>query len=79
MGKINEIWGGIRNALFTDPKVEEIAEKRNAICDTCESKVVDSDSEAFNRCYECGCMLVLKTRSLDSECPLGKWKRYNGE
>ena len=72
--ELKDIWHGIKNALFTNPEVEKIAEVRLDICNTCPSKVEDKDSEIFNTCNECGCLLQLKSRSMESKCPLGKWE-----
>lgn len=51
---------------IADPEVEEFARDRMVICGLCPSR-------EGNRCGECGCILSAKTRSPDSECPLGKW------
>lgn len=69
---------GLKNKLFKKEHVETQANIRYAICTTCPE--IDY---AGNNCFvpytepccsKCGCSLSLKTRSLSSECPLGKWK-----
>ena len=63
-------------------KVEEIAEQRKAICTSCQLYTEDDGGcmvPGTTPCCDqrqggCGCSLKFKTRSLSSECPLGKWK-----
>jgi len=82
MGRLTDIWKnrsqileGIKNAAIKNEFVEEIAQERNSICNDCTSKgdkcAVPGTSPC---CNECGCSLTFKTRSLSSECPLGKWQ-----
>jgi len=37
--------------------------------------------EFFNGgiCSKCGCIMLIKVRLPDSECPIGKWKKENAE
>ena len=69
-----EILEGITNSVIRDETVEEIARLRYSICDECEHKgrkcAVKGTAPC---CNECGCSLLFKTRSLSSECPVGKW------
>lgn len=76
-----QIIEGITNSIFKKEDVEEIAEQRMSICSTCQL-FTDSDKGCMvpgttpccdERQGGCGCSLSLKTRSLSSECPLGKW------
>jgi hypothetical protein len=62
-------------------EIEEIANQRTEICKGCSMN--SEHQKKFNKyktfrpdfhCTVCGCDLHLKTRSLSSECPLGKWK-----
>lgn len=80
--KLKEIWKsrkqileGITNAVIRDEFVEDVARVRLELCDQCPSKgdecVVIGTAPC---CNECGCSLAFKTRSLSTECPLGKWK-----
>jgi hypothetical protein len=69
-----QIIEGITNSVIRGETVEEIARLRHSICDDCEMKgrkcAVKGTAPC---CNECGCSLAFKTRSLSSECPLGKW------
>lgn len=70
-----QIIEGITNSVLRDETVEEISRLRYDICDECPSKgrkcAVKGTAPC---CNECGCSLTFKTRSLSSECPLGKWQ-----
>lgn len=69
---------GITNSIFSRQDVEIIAQARMNVCDTCEN--LDTKGNACMVpgtqpcCGKCGCKLSWKTRSLASECPIGKWK-----
>lgn len=68
------IFEGITNAVIRDEVVEDIAVLRHDICDKCE--FIGDDCALPGTapcCNECGCSLSLKTRSLASSCPKGKW------
>lgn len=73
-----EIFEGIKNSIFTKDDVENIANERMYICDSCEhidrkgDKCLVPGTQPC--CGECGCKLHWKTRSLSSSCPVGKWK-----
>lgn len=76
-----EIFQGIKNNWFKKIEIEEIAFKRLEICLKCPS--IDNTGAyclvpGTNPCCSiCGCKLMLKTRSLSSECPHPdgpKWK-----
>lgn len=50
-------------------KVQDaIAEGRMAICKICPKYV-----SLTHQCTECGCVMNLKTKLPNAECPLGKW------
>ena len=70
-----KILEGVRNTILKDELVEDVARMRHDICDECPSKgrkcAVNGTAPC---CNECGCSLTFKTRSLSSECPLGKWQ-----
>lgn len=87
MSRLSQIWKerhkimeGIKNSIIRDEFVEEVASLRYSICDACPSKgdecVVIGTAPC---CNECGCSLAFKTRSLASECPLGKWEALVSE
>jgi hypothetical protein len=73
----NQILEGIANRIFTKEHVEEIAKERMEICNTCDDISRDSSGcfvpGTAPCCNHCGCCLELKTRSLSSDCPIGKW------
>ena len=76
-----QILEGVNNSVFKKEHVEEIAEARMAVCFTCQLYTTDDAgcmvAGTAPCCDErqggCGCSLKFKTRSLSSECPLGKW------
>lgn len=72
MAKIDEIANGWKNVIksklgVSSEEDEKIFQSRREICNACDRR---SD---LDRCLECGCPLVAKTRSLISDCPLGRW------
>jgi len=81
MNLLKQIWKekhrimeGIKNSIIRDEFVEDIAELRLAVCNQCPSKGKKCAVKGTAPCCnECGCSLGFKTRSLSSECPLGKW------
>lgn len=77
-----QILEGVTNSIFKREDVELIATERLEICRACElydtlgdGCVVKGTEPCCNQSKGgCGCSLGLKTRSLSSECPLGKWR-----
>ena len=72
MAKIDEIANGWKNVIksklgVSSEEDEKIFQSRRAICNECDSR------SELDRCLECGCPLAAKTRSLISDCPLGRW------
>jgi len=66
---------GMTNSIIRDETIEEIAALRYSMCNECTSKGTECAVKGTGPCCnECGCSLSLKTRSLASDCPLGKWK-----
>jgi hypothetical protein len=54
-------------------KVESsISEKRLSICRECPQFLA-----ATTQCKECGCIMKLKTKLPNAECPLHKWGQEN--
>lgn len=47
-----------------------IAQKRLAICKECPRYI-----SSTTQCKECGCIMNLKTKLPNAECPLGKWHK----
>jgi hypothetical protein len=76
----HKIVEGIKNSIIRDQFVEEVAAMRYAICDECPSKGKKCAVKGTAPCCnECGCSLGFKTRSLASDCPLGKWEALISE
>jgi len=77
------IWQGVMNTIFRKRYVEKIAAERLEICNTCEFLDVEGSDCAVTGtqpcCANCGCSLKFKTRSLASECPIGKWDAVEPE
>jgi len=73
MGQFKNITEGWANMLLN--RQNEISEKRMDICKTCEHISTKHQTHRFDvHCIHCGCRLQAKTRSLESECPIGLWK-----
>jgi hypothetical protein len=76
-----QILEGVKNSIFKSADVEEIAQQRMQICEACQLYTTDDKGcmvAGSTPCCDqrqggCGCSLGFKTRSLSSECPLGKW------
>ncbi|GAB4126214.1 MAG: hypothetical protein Fur0027_07130 [Raineya sp.] len=66
MEKLKAIVTGVKNTLLKNEEVEELAQKRLAICKTCEfyNGVI---------CKWCGCYTEFKIRQNIEKCPKGKW------
>ena len=87
MSTLKKIWEnrkaileGITNAVIRDEIVEEVARHRMSLCNSCESKGKECAVPGTHPCCnECGCSLSFKTRSLSSDCPLGKWDAFATE
>ena len=47
---------------------QELADRRMEICLGCPQLI-----KLTNQCKECGCIMNLKTKLPNAECPLGKW------
>lgn len=77
-----QILEGVKNSIFKREDVEAIATERMEICRACDlydrigpgCVVIGTEPCCDQTKGGCGCSLGLKTRSLSSECPLGKWK-----
>jgi hypothetical protein len=55
-----------------NPKVEHVSEEeakaRMDICKACPFLI-----KATNQCKKCGCIMHLKTKLKEAECPVGNW------
>ena len=80
--KLQEIYDGWKNLIIPEehlkPHIDKVATARINICNTCEydsnKSLTTMAKIRFDRhCTHCGCTLSAKTRSLTSECPIGKW------
>lgn len=73
----NEILEGIKNNLFKQDAVENIALEREKVCNACSFIDRTGDRCLVPKtqpcCGSCGCSLKLKLRSLSSDCPEGYW------
>ena len=82
-GNLPAIAEGIKNRIFTNEDVEEIAWRRWEICTKCELLDTKGNTCAMPGtapcCADCGCILNLKVRSLSSSCPKGKWAAFMDE
>jgi len=47
---------------------EQTSERRLAICKACPELI-----KTTNQCKKCGCLMNLKTKLNNAQCPLGKW------
>jgi len=51
------------------PQAEK--DKRRAICNGCDRR-----NPRLDKCRVCGCLLNLKIKLAQEECPEGKWKKW---
>lgn len=68
--KIKEIADGWLHLLIKDSNVEQEAIKRLEQCADCPNRIKQLGIDV---CSGCGCPLMAKVRSKDSECPLNRW------
>lgn len=81
-------WGNLILDEFDllSPELKDLAERRLKICDSCEIRTdnkCDKRKKGINietgqLVKGCSCNLSAKCLDPDSECPLAKWKKYNG-
>lgn len=64
--KLQKILEGWHNVIFENPEIERLAKGRAEICAECKMNIM-------NTCMKCGCPLVAKLRSKESDCPLKLW------
>lgn len=83
--KLKNIINGWSNYMVEDPVVEAVALQRAKICSKCpfavEMSIKLKEKNLKNikgmKCNRCGCPLSAKTRSLNDNCPIGKWPAIN--
>lgn len=68
---MNKIIEGFTNLIIKDKEVEIIAKQRLDICNECPFM---QTLLGLKFCGWCQCSIQMKTRSPNSECPIGKWK-----
>jgi len=51
-----------------------VSDERLKICKACEHFI-----KTTTTCKKCGCFMIIKTKLVNSECPIGKWKSFNYE
>jgi len=82
-GNLPSIMEGIKNRVFTNNEVEEIAKIRWDICTRCRNFDTIGSSCAVPGtapcCSDCGCILNLKVRSMSASCPIGEWNAFMDE
>lgn len=64
---------GIKNAVKKNEKIEKVAKSRREICNGCYVSEYGHSRFCKLRNGGCGCLLSLKIRSLEDECPIKKW------
>lgn len=82
-GRLQRIVEGWGNWIFPNKEVESIAKLRALRCATCDFNKDMLDSSlpdilkpkglSISVCTKCYCPIAQKTRSMDSECEIGKW------
>ena len=77
VGNMGQIMEGIKNKVFKNEDIEEVAGERWKHCLSCPhldrlgTKCAMIGTQPC--CGDCGCSLGLKLRALSSECPQKKW------
>lgn len=59
-------WWNVFLDFISDIKYKKYFDERYKICSECEKN-------KCGICKECGCIIIAKTKSEDSSCPLKKW------
>jgi hypothetical protein len=57
----------------------EVVKKRLKTCKKCEYYYESATDQKFDRCSACGCVIIAKTNLASSECPKGKWGKWESE
>ena len=85
---VKHILQGIKNSVFVTEKVEEIARERYEVCKKCPAASFNQNNPDITpapgayystvrpdeHCTHCACNLHAKVRSLQTSCPIEKWK-----
>jgi len=76
-GNLPAIYEGVKNKIFKQEEIEEIAAIRWSICQKCKYFDFIGTNCAIPGtqpcCSDCGCNLSLKVRALSQGCPKNKW------
>jgi hypothetical protein len=73
MMSVGSIISGFSNLVFSKPDIEAMAKKRRKFCNGCEKSNFGKSRLCLKRKGGCGCVLSLKTRVPDEECPELNW------
>lgn len=83
--KFKEIANGWRNHLIPPEElkevIKEVSEARLKICAECPHNSKTAIENGYDtirtdyHCTKCYCPLIAKTKSLESQCPIGKWEK----
>jgi len=80
---LDKVYEGVKNSIWKDEFVEEIANDRYSICTKCAMFDLKGHHCAMPKtqpcCASCGCSLAFKVRSLSSGCPLHHWDAIMSE
>ena len=80
---LDKVYEGVKNSIWKDEYVEDIANDRYGTCAKCAMFDPKGLHCAMPKsqpcCASCGCSLAFKVRSLSSGCPLGHWKPIMNE
>lgn len=71
---VKGVVSGFSNFVFEKEDIELIAAERRRICNVCPKSNNGNSRRCLKRKGGCGCILSLKTRVLEEECPDLKWK-----
>lgn len=77
-GNLPAIYEGVKNKIFKQEEIEEIAAIRWSICQKCKYFDFIGTNCAIPGtqpcCSDCGCSISLKIRAMSSDCPKGRWQ-----
>lgn len=73
------IISGFKGLVSKNEKIEKVAASRKEICDSCFVCEYGKSRFCKLKFGGCGCLLSMKRRSLEDECPLNKWQSVTEE
>lgn len=73
--KATNIAKGITNVVIKDPAIEHLAKTRLEVCAGCKflTELVKVGNKSVFQCNLCKCLVELKTRVKEENCPDNKW------